>query len=105
MQQRLGRCCTLRKYAIGLELEDPGFDHSVLGEFRARVTEQDGAADRLLQVMLDRLREAGLPKPKGGSTPTPHMCWPRCRPSAAWSWSERRCEQPWRSWPRLPPSG
>lgn len=38
------------KYAIGLELEDPGFDHSVLREFRARPAEQDGAADRLLQV-------------------------------------------------------
>ncbi|MFI6663313.1 IS1182 family transposase [Streptomyces sp. NPDC050523] len=48
------------KYALGLELEDPGFDHSVLCEFRARLAEQDGAADQLLQVMLDRLVEAGL---------------------------------------------
>jgi transposase len=53
------------KYALGLELEDPGFDHSVLCEFRARLAEQDGAADRLLQVMLDRLREAGLLKAGG----------------------------------------
>nr|WP_222109932.1 IS1182 family transposase [Streptomyces cupreus] len=48
------------KYAIGLELEDPGFDHSVLCEFRARLAEQDGTADQLLQVMLGRLVEAGL---------------------------------------------
>ncbi|MEI5102953.1 transposase [Streptomyces sp. PmtG] len=50
------------KYAIGLELEDPGFDHSVLCEFGARLAEQGGAADRLLQLMLDRLVEAGLLK-------------------------------------------
>ncbi|WP_306316243.1 MULTISPECIES: transposase [unclassified Streptomyces] len=53
------------KYAIGLELEDPGFDHSVLCEFRARLAEQDGAADRLLQLMLDRLVAAGLLKAGG----------------------------------------
>ncbi|MER5917338.1 IS1182 family transposase [Streptomyces sp. NPDC001982] len=52
------------KYALGLELEDPGFDHSVLCEFRARLA-QDGAADRLLQVMLHRLTEAGLLKSGG----------------------------------------
>lgn len=47
------------KYALGLELEDPGFDHSVLCGFRARLAQGD-AADRLLQVMLNRLVEAGL---------------------------------------------
>ncbi|NEA67274.1 transposase [Streptomyces sp. SID12488] len=47
------------KYALGPELDDPGFDHSVLCEFRARLAEAD-AADRLLQVMLHRLTEAGL---------------------------------------------
>jgi transposase len=52
------------KYALGLELNDPGFDHSVLCEFRARLTEGDGA-DRLLQVMLNRLVEAGLLKAGG----------------------------------------
>jgi transposase len=57
------------KYALGLELEDPGFDHSVLCEFRARPAEQDGVPDRLLQLMLDRLREAGLLK-AGGRQPT-----------------------------------
>ncbi|MFF4761303.1 transposase [Streptomyces sp. NPDC001292] len=41
------------KYALSLELEGPGFDHSVLCEFRARLAEPEGAADRLLQVMLD----------------------------------------------------
>ncbi|WP_107504278.1 transposase [Streptomyces malaysiensis] len=47
------------KYALGLELDDAGFDYSVLSEFRARLAEGD-AADRLLTVMLERLVEAGL---------------------------------------------
>ncbi|MET7539620.1 hypothetical protein [Streptomyces sp. NPDC005507] len=49
---------------FGLELEDPGFDYSILSEFRARLTEGD-AADRLLRVMLSRLTEAGLLKAGG----------------------------------------
>ncbi|MFJ1559804.1 IS1182 family transposase [Streptomyces mirabilis] len=53
------------KYALGLELEDPGFDHSVLCEFRSRLAEQDGAADQLLELMLDRLVAAGLLKAGG----------------------------------------
>ncbi|WP_157596808.1 transposase [Streptacidiphilus rugosus] len=50
--------------ALGLDLDDPGFDHTVLCEFRARLTEGD-AAGRLLQVMLNRLVEAGLLKSGG----------------------------------------
>src|SRR6266700_2618496 len=40
------------KYALGLDLADPGSGHSVLSEFRARV-----AAGGLDQVVLDRLLE------------------------------------------------
>jgi transposase len=47
------------KYALGLELTDPGFDASVLTEFRARLL-ADGQAGRLLELLLDRLREQGL---------------------------------------------
>jgi len=47
------------KYLLGLGLDDPGFDHSVLSEFRDRV-----AAHHLEQVALDallaRLAAAGL---------------------------------------------
>jgi hypothetical protein len=52
------------KYGLGLELDDPGFDYSLLSEFRARLTEGDGA-DQLLQLMLDRLVAAGLLKGRG----------------------------------------
>jgi transposase len=40
------------KYALGLDLTDPGFDHSILSEFRTRV-----AAGGLDQVVLDTLLE------------------------------------------------
>ena len=52
------------KYCLGLELEDTGFDYSVLCEFRGRLAEGD-RADRLLTLMLDRLKAAGLVKAGG----------------------------------------
>ena len=53
------RCRIDFKYALGLDLDDPGFHHSVLGDFRNRLLE-DGRADRLLDLALARLKEAGL---------------------------------------------
>ncbi|HEY2263286.1 MAG TPA: transposase [Streptosporangiaceae bacterium] len=53
------RCRTGFKYALGLDLDDPGFHHSVLGDFRDRLLE-DGRADRLLDLALAGLKEAGL---------------------------------------------
>jgi Transposase domain (DUF772) len=47
------------KYALGLALCDPGFDASVLTKFRARLC-ADGQAERLLTLLLGRLREGGL---------------------------------------------
>jgi transposase len=52
------------KYALGLDLEYPGFDFSVLSEFRSRLA-QEGRADRLLSLMLERLKAAGLVKAGG----------------------------------------
>ena len=40
-------------------LDDPGFHHSVLTDFRERLTEGD-RADRLLDLALARLKDAGL---------------------------------------------
>lgn len=45
------------KYALGLELTDPGFDFSVLSEFRRRLVEQEAETlvlQRLLEVCQDR---------------------------------------------------
>jgi transposase len=53
------RCRIDFKYALGLDLDDPGFHHSVLGDFRERLLEE-GRPDRLLDLALARLKEAGL---------------------------------------------
>jgi transposase len=52
------------KYALGLELSDPGFDYSVLCEFRARLTAHDQAR-LIFDTMLEQLREAQLVKARG----------------------------------------
>lgn len=57
------------KYALGLRLTDPGFDHSVLTEFRTRLL-RGSAEERLLDRMLERLREAGYVKARRRFTPT-----------------------------------
>src|SRR3712207_1638483 len=52
------------KYALGLELTDPGFDFSVLSEFRARLVA--GAAEHtLLERLLTVCREHGWLKARG----------------------------------------
>lgn len=52
------------KYALGLDLTDPGFHFSVLTEFRARLVA--GQAEHLLfDGMLERFRHRGLVKARG----------------------------------------
>ena len=52
------------KYALGLALTDPGFDHTVLSEFRTRLI--TGKAELLLlDSLLRRLQEQGLVKARG----------------------------------------
>ena len=47
------------KYVLGLELTDPGFNYSVLSEFRSRLI--DGGTEHLLfETMLTRFVEKGL---------------------------------------------
>src|SRR5919202_2702284 len=52
------------KYLLGLELSDPGFDFSVLCEFRERLL-TGGAPERLLERLLDVCRELGVLKARG----------------------------------------
>lgn len=47
------------KYALSLEIDDPGIDHSVLSEFRTRVTEHD-LEEKVLDQLLAALAERGL---------------------------------------------
>lgn len=52
------------KYALALDLTDPGFDASVLSEFRSRLIA--GQAELLLfETLLGHLRAQGLVKPRG----------------------------------------
>jgi transposase len=44
------------KFALGLALTDPGFDHTVLSEFRSRLVERK-AERQLLDTLLVRLRD------------------------------------------------
>jgi transposase len=46
------------KYALGLELTDPGFDFSILSDFRTRLV-QGGAEQVLLDAMLNLFKERG----------------------------------------------
>jgi len=52
------------KYALGLELSDPGFDYSILSEFRARLV-AGGAEERLLTTLLTVFQARGLLKAGG----------------------------------------
>ncbi len=52
------------KYALGLDLDDSGFDHTVLSEFGTRLAE--GHAELfLLDAMLARFKEHRLLKTRG----------------------------------------
>ena len=52
------------KYLPGLELTDPGFDFSVLSEFRERLVRQE-AGSRLFERLVHRLSEGGWIKKRG----------------------------------------
>lgn len=52
------------KYLLGLELTDPGFDFSVLSEFRDRLL-AGNAEERLLDKLLERSQALGLLKSRG----------------------------------------
>ena len=70
------------KYALALELADPGFDFSVLSEFRDRLVEAE-AGGRVLDGILAAAREKGLLKTAGRArTDSTHvlsaarqLCW------------------------------
>jgi transposase len=55
-------------YALGLELEDTGFDYSVLSQFRTRVV-QHGLEEKVMDLLLERLKGLGM-LPAGGKQRT-----------------------------------
>src|SRR5437667_9448341 len=80
------------KYALSLDLCDPGFDHTVLSEFRSRLIEGN-AEQRLLDLLLQRCREGGWLKAHGRQrTDSTHVRCPRSVHSIARSAHELRNE-------------
>jgi transposase len=58
------RRCLDWKYCLSLDLTDPGFDHTILSEFRSRLIA--GHAElRLLELFLERCRQGGWLKARG----------------------------------------
>jgi transposase len=54
------------KYALSLPLTDPGFDHTVLCEFRGRLVEA-GADTTLLDLLLEKFKSFGPALCQGAS--------------------------------------
>ena len=52
------------KYALSLELTDPGFDFTILSEFREGLIKQE-ASEQILDKMLQGFQEKGLLKARG----------------------------------------
>jgi transposase len=64
------------KYALGLELDEPGFDPTVLSEFRDRLVRED-LVRLALDALLERLVGQGLVKAGAGCGPIPPTWWAR----------------------------
>ena len=82
-------------YVLGLELTDPGFDFSVLSEFRTRLIEHQ-AEHRLFALLVEKLSEQGYLKKRGSQrTDSTHASLsspsvPSCRTAAG---NAARCSQ------------
>jgi transposase len=65
------------KYARSFERTDPGFDFSVLSEFRTRLMQFDHG-QVLLDTMLTCFKDKGVLKARGRKALTPRTSSPRC---------------------------
>nr|WP_282203005.1 transposase [Kitasatospora fiedleri] len=64
------------KFGLGLEPTDPGFDHSVLSEFRDRLI-AGGAESQILDTAIEAAAKAGLLRARGHQRTDPRTS---CRP-------------------------
>lgn len=65
------------KYVLGLALTDPGFDHTVLSDFRTGLV-KDGAEILLLDTLLERLQRQDLLRARRRQRPDSALCSPPC---------------------------
>ena len=63
----------LWQYALGLGLDDPGFDHSVLSEFRTRVVGH-GLEERVLDLLLEAFQDPGAGRRRRQAAQRLHPC-------------------------------
>ena len=61
------------KYGLGLKLADPGFDCSVLSEFRTRLL-SSGQEEQILNLLLERLKGKGLAKSRRKTKNRLNLC-------------------------------
>ena len=81
------------KDALGLELTDPGFDDTVLSEFRTRLIAGEGE-HLLLETMLTSLQERGCSKDGANTAPTLPLSWRPSGRSIGSHGSAKRCASP-----------
>jgi len=78
------------KYALSLEITDPGFDFSVLSEFRSRLLINQ--AERcIFDIMVSQFRERGWIKERGNKEQTQHMFWQQSGQQIALNVLEKQC--------------
>src|SRR5260370_4694293 len=92
------------KYALRLELTDPGFDFTVLSEFRARLL-AGHAEQRLLIRLLEVAKAQGWVPARVDSAPMRRMCWRRSAPSTGSNWWARPCVMRSMCWRKSRQSG
>ena len=92
------------KYFLSLDLTDPGFDFSVLSEFRDRLL-VGSAEELLLDKLLERCQALGLLRPGDSSVPTRYTSLPRSASSIGLnSWRKPSAPRS-TQWPRSHPTG
>jgi transposase len=84
------RRCMDWKYALSLDLHNPGFDFTLLHGFRQRLLAHE-AAQRLLDSFLATCKARGWIKARGPNGPIRRMFWRRSGRSIAWNVSWKRC--------------
>jgi transposase len=66
------------KYWLGLELTDPGFDYSLLSDFRNRLLSDDASLPGLFDHVLGLFKARGLLKERGKQRTDRPIFWRPC---------------------------
>jgi transposase len=84
------RRCMDWKYALSLDLTDPGFDFTLLHDFRCRLLTHE-AGQRFLDAFLAACKARGWIKARGTHGPIRPMSWQRSARCTVWSVSWKPC--------------